>query len=40
MRDLEAEVTEVKQGHFVRDTLIAGLAVLSVGLLVALRRRK
>ena len=40
MRDLEAEVTEVKQGHFVRDALIAGLAVLSVGLLVALRRRK
>ncbi|MGY3087225.1 vacuolar-type H+-ATPase subunit I/STV1 [Hymenobacter sp. UYAg731] len=40
MRDLEAEVTEAKQSHFVRDALIAGLAVLCVGLVVALRRRK
>ena len=40
MRDLEAEVAEAKQGHFVRDALIAGLAVLSVSLLVALRRRR
>ncbi|MDO7845805.1 hypothetical protein Q5H92_05510 [Hymenobacter sp. M29] len=40
MRDLEAEVTEAKQGHFVRDALIAGLAVLCVGLVVALRRRR
>ncbi|HEX8328375.1 MAG TPA: hypothetical protein VF629_12595 [Hymenobacter sp.] len=39
-RDLEAEVAEAKQGHFVRDALIAVLAVLSVGLMVALRRRK
>jgi hypothetical protein len=39
-RDLEAEVAEAKQGHFVRDALIAGLAVACVGLLVALRRRK
>ncbi|MDO7852086.1 hypothetical protein Q4S41_10835 [Hymenobacter sp. CA1UV-4] len=39
-RDLEDEVTEAKQGHFVRDALIAGLAVLCVGLVVALRRRK
>lgn len=39
-RDLEDEVTEAKQGHFVRDALIAGLAVVCVGLLVALRRRK
>ncbi|MBH8569269.1 hypothetical protein KB206_10265 [Microvirga sp. STS02] len=39
-RDLEAEVAEAKQGHFVRDALIAGLAVLCVGLVVALRRRK
>jgi chromosome segregation ATPase len=39
-RDLEAEVAESKQGHFVRDALIAGLAVLCVGLVVALRRRK
>ena len=39
-RDLEAEVAEAKQGHFVRDALIAGLAVLCVGLLVARRRRK
>ena len=31
MRDLEAEVAESKQGHFVRDALIAGLSVLSVG---------
>ncbi|GAA3961830.1 hypothetical protein [Hymenobacter antarcticus] len=40
MRDLEAEVAEAKQGHFVRDALIAGLAVLSVGLLVARRKRR
>jgi len=40
LRDLEAEVAESKQGHFVRDALIAGLAVACVGLLVALRRRK
>ena len=40
MRDLEAEVAESKQGHFVRDALIAGLSVLSVGLVVVLRRRK
>ncbi len=39
-RDLEAEVAEAKQGHFVRDALITGLAVACVGLLVALRRRK
>jgi uncharacterized protein YecE (DUF72 family) len=40
LRDLEAEVAEAKQGHFVRDALIAGLAVLCVGLVVALRRRR
>lgn len=39
-RDLEAELAEAKQGHFVRDALIAGLAVLCVGLVVALRRRR
>ena len=39
-RDLEAEVAEAKQGHFVRDALIAGLAMLCVGLVVALRRRR
>ena len=39
-RDLEAEVADAKQGHFVRDALISGLAVLCVGLVVALRRRK
>ena len=39
MRDLEAEVAEAKQGHFVRDALIAVLAVLSVGLVVARRRK-
>ncbi|HEX8505205.1 MAG TPA: hypothetical protein VF630_07550 [Hymenobacter sp.] len=39
-RDLEAELAEAKQGHFVRDALIAVLAVLSVGLVVALSRRK
>ena len=39
MRDLEAEVADAKQGHFVRDALIAGLAVLCVGLVVARRRR-
>ena len=40
MRDLEAEVADSKQGHFVRDALIAGLSVLSVGLVIVLRRRK
>lgn len=40
VRDLEAEVAEAKQGHFVRDALIAGLALGCVGLLLALRRRK
>lgn len=40
MRDLETEVAESKQGHFMRDALIAGLAMLSVGLVLALRRRK
>jgi hypothetical protein len=39
-RDLEAEVADAKQGHFVRDALIAGLAALCVGLVVALRRRR
>ena len=39
-RDLAAEVAEAKQGHFVRDALIAGLAVLCGGLVVALRRRR
>lgn len=38
-RDLEAELTEAKQGHFVRDALIAVLVLLSGGLLVALRRK-
>ena len=40
LRDLEAEVKEAKQGHFVRDALIAVLSVVSMGLLVMLRRRK
>ena len=39
-RDLEAQVAESGQGHFVRDALIAGLSVLCVGLFVALRRRR
>lgn len=39
-RDLEAEVTEAKEGQLVRDGLIAVLGLLSVGLLVALRRRR
>jgi len=38
-RELAAEVAEARQGHFVRDALIAGLAVLCVGLLLARRRR-
>lgn len=40
LRDFEAEVADAKHGHFVRDALIAGLTVLCVGLVVALRRRK
>ena len=40
MRDLEAEVAEAQQGHFVRDALIAGLALACVGMVVALRRRR
>ncbi|GAC1367061.1 MAG: hypothetical protein NVS3B25_30190 [Hymenobacter sp.] len=39
-RDLEAEMAEAKQGHLVRDGLIAGLAVLCLGLVVVRRRRK
>jgi chromosome segregation ATPase len=39
-RDLQAEVKEVKEGQFVRDALIAGLAVVSIGLSVALMRRQ
>jgi ClpP class serine protease len=39
-RDLAAEVTEAKQGHFVRDVLIAVLALAGVGLLLARKRRK
>ena len=39
-RDLEAEIAEIKQGQFVRDALIALLAVVSIGLAVALSRRK
>lgn len=39
-RDLEAEVAEIKQGHFVRDALIAVLAVLCGGLVVARQRRE
>ncbi|WP_210515395.1 hypothetical protein [Hymenobacter terricola] len=39
-RDLEADVADAKQGHFVRDALIAGLAVLCVGLLLARKRRR
>ncbi|MBO2011119.1 hypothetical protein [Hymenobacter negativus] len=40
LRNLEAEVAEAKQGHFVRDVLIAGLALACVGLLLVRRRRK
>ena len=40
MRDLEAEVAEAQQGHFVRDALIAGLALACVGMVVALRRHR
>ena len=39
-RDLAAEVTEVHRGRVTRDVLIAGLALLCVGLAVAWRRRK
>ena len=39
-RDLAAEVAEVHRGRWVRDVLIAGLAVLCVGLTVAWRRRR
>ncbi|WP_156175882.1 hypothetical protein [Hymenobacter terrenus] len=39
-RDLEAEVAEAKHGHFVRDALITVLSVVTLGLVVALRRRK
>ena len=39
-RDLAAEVTEVHRGRVTRDVLIAGLALLCVGLTVAWRRRK
>lgn len=39
-RDLKAQVDEAKGGQYVRDALIALLAITSVGLLVALRRRK
>lgn len=39
-RDLEAQVNDAKSGQYVRDALIALLGVISVGLLVALRRRK
>ena len=40
LRDFEAEVADAKHANFVRDALIAGLAVLCVGLVVALRRRR
>jgi len=39
-RDQTAEVAEAQQGRFVRDALIATLAVVCAGLLVAWRRRK
>lgn len=39
-RDLEAEVAEAKQGHFVRDALITALALACVGLLLMRRRGK
>ena len=39
-RDLEADLAEAKQGQFVRDALIGGLALACVGLLLARRRRK
>jgi hypothetical protein len=39
-RDLQAEVADVKEGQFVRDALIAFLTVLSIGLMVALWRKK
>ena len=39
-RDLEADVTDAKQGRFVRDALIALLSAACVGLVVALRRRR
>ena len=38
-RDLEAEVAEAKQGHFVRDALIAALALACVALLLVRRRK-
>ena len=39
-RDLDAEVAEAKQGHFVRDALRAGLTLACMGMVVALRRRR
>ncbi|WP_201982143.1 hypothetical protein [Hymenobacter rubidus] len=39
-RDLQAEVSEAKQGRFVRDALIAALAVACAGLALARRRRR
>lgn len=39
-RDLQADVTYAKQNQLVRDGLIAFLTVLSIGLMVALWRRK
>ncbi len=39
-RDLTAEVTDAKQGRFVRDALIAALALACGGLLLARWRRR
>lgn len=39
-RDLQAEVADAKEGHFVRDGLIAVLTALSIGLFVARKRRQ
>ena len=39
-RDLQVEVADAKEGHFVRDGLIAVLTALSIGLFVARKRRQ
>jgi MYXO-CTERM domain-containing protein len=40
VQELEADLTDAQSGQLIRDALVAGLGLLSVGLLVALRRRR